>query len=578
MNYEVLEALGRITREKNLEREVLLDDLQAGLLAAARRQFGPEARVDIVVDEEGGEIRIVTTKTVVEDVENPDLELDPIEASEHRKGAKVGDEVQVELSLEDFGRNAIQAAKQVVVQRVREAERERVHDEFQGRLGEIVTGTVQQVDRGNVIVNLGRTEALLPLREQIRRESFHQGDTVRAYILDVQKTTKGPQVILSRTHPGFLKKLFELEVPEIFEGTVEIRAVAREAGGRSKVAVSSNDDRVDAVGACVGMKGSRVQSVVREVSGERIDIIQWSPDSVQFVTKALSPAKVTEIEIDEKTHSMSVVVAEDQLSLAIGKGGQNARLAAKLTGWHLDLVSETERDARREIHERLVPGVEKLPGVGEKMAEALREEGLSGARDVHLAPLGALIAVPGVGEKTAEKMKAAAAEIMEQVEAEIEKVGEQIAEQRAAAQAERMKAEEEQRKAEEAARAALLGALGEPGGEPSAEEADESAEAEAAAEDEPLAQDEDAGTDNDGAQDEVPADEEGAVEEAAADDEDAVGEEAVVDDEDVSERMEVAEDAAPGETAEPVEDVPAVVIEEEASEERKAPEDEEKRD
>lgn len=468
MNYEVLEALGRITRERNLDRDVLLEDLQAGLLAAARRQFGEEAEIQVKVDEEGGEIKILIAKKVVDTVENPHLELLQVHAKEIQESVAVGDVLWVDLSLADFGRTAIQAAKQVVVQRVREAERERVHHEYQARLGEIVSGSIQQVDRGNIIVNLGRTEALLPVREQIRRETHHQGDTLRAYVLDVQKTTKGPQVILSRTHPGFLKKLFELEVPEISEGTVEIRAIAREAGGRSKVAVSSNDDRVDAVGACVGMKGSRVQSVVREVSGERIDIIQWSPDPIHFVTKALSPAKVSEVTLDEHERSMTVVVPEDQLSLAIGKGGQNARLAAKLTGWHIDLISEAEKAAREEMYVRLLLPTESLPGVGPKIAEALKELGIKNVRDVDRAAVAALLDVPGIGPAVVEKMKAAAARAMAEIQVEEERINTALSQKRALEQDVRVRADE-------AARSGLLGALA------AHDEAEEAAKAQALA-------------------------------------------------------------------------------------------------
>ncbi|MBI4550988.1 MAG: transcription termination/antitermination protein NusA [Candidatus Latescibacteria bacterium] len=343
MNYEILEALGQIIREKNVDRALVWETLKTGLLAAARKRFGAEDNLDVKIDEKTGQIDLVLSRTVVETVEEPGLQIALPDARRINPNAAVGEQVEEKLAFEDFGRNAIQAVKQIVVQRVREAERENIYDTFQSRIGDIVTGTVQQVDRGNIIVKLDRTEAIVPWREQIRREKYRQGETIRAYVLDVQKTTKGPQIILSRAHPQFLELLFRLEVPEIHEGIVELKAVAREPGDRSKIAVFSHDDRVDAVGACVGMKGSRVQAVVRELNNERIDIVPWSSDPSTFVTKALSPARVSQVSIlNIEAKKMRVVVEDDQLSLAIGKAGQNARLAAKLTGWNIDLVKRTD--------------------------------------------------------------------------------------------------------------------------------------------------------------------------------------------------------------------------------------------
>jgi N utilization substance protein A len=305
------------------------------------------------------------------------------------------------------------------VQRVREAERERVYDDFQGRVNEIVNGTVQQLDRGDLMVNLGRTEALLPYREQIPGETYRQGDSLRAVIIGVQKNLKGPQIVLSRTHPSFLEQLFKAEVPELYEGIVEIKGIAREAGLRSKIAVYSNDDRIDPVGACVGMKGSRVQAVVRELSGERIDIVPWSSDPKVFVTRALSPAKVTEITVREAEHGMLVAVAEGQLSLAIGKKGQNARLAAKLTGWKIDLVKEEEAEVKElpTTDERGMPllGVENLPGVGPKLAQRLIQAGYVYVQDLVKLEVGTLTELPGVGEKTAEKLLESAEIMLEEL-------------------------------------------------------------------------------------------------------------------------------------------------------------------
>ena len=316
---------------------------------------------------------------------------------------QVGDLLKVPLSLEDFGRNAIQAAKQVVVQRVRESERENVYENYHDRVGEIITGTVQQVNRGNIIVNLGRAEALLPWREQIRREQYRQGDTVRAMIIDVQRNAKGPQIILSRASESFLVKLFEQEVPEILEGIVAIKAVSREAGGRSKIAVASNEYRVDPVGACVGMKGSRVQAVIREMRGEKIDIVQYDDDPSNYVRNALNPAQINRVAIREyETREMEVIVAEDQLSLAIGKRGQNVRLAGKLVGWSLDIKSEAEKKAEVEAEmERMATASQELaslPGIDSAVSTLLLDAGFRTIEEVSLASHEDLTGIDGIDE------------------------------------------------------------------------------------------------------------------------------------------------------------------------------------
>ncbi|MGD9403204.1 MAG: transcription termination factor NusA, partial [bacterium] len=307
-----------------------------------------------------------------------------------------------------FGRNAIQAAKQVVIQRVREAERDRIFGEFEDRIGEIVTGGVQQIDRGNIIVNIGRTEAILPQREQIPREQFRQGNSIKAYIVDVSKTSKGPPVVLSRNNPEFLRRLFEVEVPEIKEGVVEIKAVARDPGSRSKIAVHSNDEKVDAVGACVGMKGSRVQSVVRELGGERIDVVLWSDDPIEFVTRALSPAQVGLAEMDADENKVTVVVADDQLSLAIGRGGQNARLAARLTNLKIDLINESQYAERLEFKESPEVPIADIKSIGEKTRVKLEEAGYETVDQLAAATLVDLMSISGIGEKGAAKIMEAA--------------------------------------------------------------------------------------------------------------------------------------------------------------------------
>ncbi len=408
MNTEILEALGAITREKNVDRSVLVETLEAGLVSAGKKKFGATANIEVKFDNVSGKIEMARVMDVVETVEDPALQTTLAKALESHPDAAVGGTIKFPLAVEDFGRNAIQAAKQVLIQRVREAERERVFNEYSSKVGGLVRGVVQQVDRGNVIVKLERAEGLLPAREQIPRDHHRQGDYVRAVVLDVDKMAKGPQVILSRTHPDFLRRLFEAEVPEINDRIVEIKAVAREAGARSKISVYSKDPRVDAVGSCVGLKGSRVQSIVRELGGERIDIVPWSADPSVFVSRALSPAKVLDVRVQEEEARMQVVVADDQLSLAIGKGGQNARLAAKLTGWRIDLISRSEdvkRSAAAKAHRIDIETVELL---GPRLKETLVQAGIESVQELLDKPLAELVALPGMSEKTAEKALAVA--------------------------------------------------------------------------------------------------------------------------------------------------------------------------
>lgn len=408
MNYDIIEALGQIAREKSVELKLLVETLEAGLLSAARKKFGANANVGVKFDEAKGGIEMWLTKRVVERIEDPALEMTLREARDVDPQARLDQDVLIPLDIAEFGRNAIAAAKQVLVQKVREAEREMVYDEYVDKVGSLVRGIVQQVDRSGVIVKINLTEAIIPSRELINRDHFRQRDMVRAYVLAVDKQAKGPQVILSRTHPDFLVKLFEAEVPEIGDNIVEIKSVAREAGLRSKIAVYSRDDRIDAVGACVGIKGSRVQSIVRELGGERIDIVPWSADPQLFVSRALNPAKVLQGALDEASRKITVIVADDQLSLAIGKGGQNARLAARLTGWSIDLVSQSEVEARKKAQLGDDVPVEDLDGLTPKMAQKLVASGIETAREVEQAGLAGLTGVEGIGEKTAEKILASA--------------------------------------------------------------------------------------------------------------------------------------------------------------------------
>ena len=404
MNYELMEAMAQIAREKSVDKAILIETLEAGLLSAGRKRFGANADIEVRFDDVSGRILMRLKRTVVEDAEDTGIEVDLAEARAIDPAAKLGQELIQELSLEELGRNAIAAAKQVLVQRVREAERERIYEDYHDRVGEMVRGTVQQVDRGNIYVKLDRSEGILPPREQIARDRYHQGDHIKAYIIAVDKLARGPQIILSRTHPEFLRRLFESEVPEVAEKIIELKGIAREPGSRAKVSVLSHDDKIDAVGACVGIKGSRVQAIVRELGGEKIDIVPYSHDAVVFVTRALSPAKVLEAQVVEAEQKILVTVADDQLSLAIGKGGQNARLAAKLTGWKIDLISKSERERQREYERKARIDIEELESAGPKLREKLIREGIETVQDLLKTPLAELLQIQGIGEKTAERL------------------------------------------------------------------------------------------------------------------------------------------------------------------------------
>lgn len=342
MNLELINALKDIEKEKGISSDILLDAIEHALHTAYKKNFGTAQNSRIEIDKETGEIKVYSRKTVVANVTDANTEISLEEALEVDPEAKEGDVVEIEVTPSDFGRIAAQAAKQVVVQQIREAERGLIYEEFSSREGDIVTGTVRRQEARTVYIDLGRAEAILLPSEQIPTEKYNQGDRIKAYITEVKKTTKGPQILVSRTHPGLLKRLFELEVPEIFEGIVEIKAVAREPGLRSKIAVHSRDENVDSIGSCVGPKGMRVQAVVVELKGEKIDIVKWSSDPREFIANALSPAKVESVEIDEEEKAARVIVPDHQLSLAIGKEGQNARLAARLTGWKIDIKSASQ--------------------------------------------------------------------------------------------------------------------------------------------------------------------------------------------------------------------------------------------
>jgi len=422
MNTGFIEAFSQIIREKRVDKGLLVDTIKTSLITAARKKHGPDADIRVHLDEAKGVIEIFRVYKVVEEVEDEAKEITLEEAKKIDESAEVGKEVQQEIPIEDFGRNAIQTVKQILTQKVREAERERIYEEYKDKVGSIVTGTVRQVDRGNILVNLGRAEAYLPQREQIRKERYNQGDTIRAVIIEVDKEANGPQIILSRTSDQFLYKLFEQEVPEIFDGDVEIKSIAREPGGRSKIAVYSRSDKIDAVGSCVGMKGSRVQAVVNELHGEKIDIVNWSETPSEFVSRALAPAKVSSLRFNESEKEVIAIVDEDQLSLAIGKEGQNVRLASKLTGWKIELMTVKEAEIRDKLEQKLQMDIAEMYGVTPKLAQKLKGIGILTVQKLHKTPIDELLEIDGVGEKTAEKLKATARETMEELNKALEEL------------------------------------------------------------------------------------------------------------------------------------------------------------
>jgi N utilization substance protein A len=423
MGIDLLQVIEQIGREKAIDPAVLIDAVGAAILSASRKTLGPVQDLRVEFDKPSRGFKLYAVRKVVEKVLSPKVEISVEEAQQVSPGAKPGDEIRSEVQAGGFGRIAAQTAKQVIIQRVREAERESIFQSFKARQGELVNGVVQRVVKGNVIVNLGKAEAILPVRERLPREDVRIGDRVRAYVLDVKKSAKGSQIILSRTHPGLLAKLFEIEVPEIYEGIVEIKAVARDAGERAKVAVASRDGNVDPVGACVGYRGSRIQAIVRELMGEKIDVIAWKDDPAAFVRNALAPAEIGSVEIDAEAHTLKVLVADGQLSLAIGKKGQNARLAAKLLGWKVDIKSRGELQKESEARSKaefeavaavagrtatIVDSLAELSGVGEKLAARLVEAGLDSYQKLADASEEVLVQVEGIGPKTAQKLIEAA--------------------------------------------------------------------------------------------------------------------------------------------------------------------------
>ena len=394
MNGELLAVLDHIEREKGIDREVLIGAVESALVSAAKKTLGPKAEdVSVKLDKTTGLIKVYS-------------------------GNK-------EVPSDDFGRIAAQTAKQIIIQKIREAERDVIYLDFQSRMGNVITGTVYRFEKGNIIVDLGKTEGIIPRREQSQKETFKQGDRIKAYVLEVKKTGKGPQIIISRSNPGLVKKLFELEVPEIYEGIVEIKSISREASDRTKIAVTSKDDKVDCVGACVGMRGSRVKNIVKELQGEKIDIVRWNEDIKEYITAALNPAKVADIKLDKEVKKAFVTVDDDQLSLAIGKKGQNVRLAAKLTGWDIDIKSKSalaEKAVVKPEEEKVVTKEEVkaekekditlITGVGPKIKEALEVAKFKTIDSIASASIEELAKIKGIGKKTAEKISKGAKEIL----------------------------------------------------------------------------------------------------------------------------------------------------------------------
>ncbi|MBX3445677.1 MAG: transcription termination/antitermination protein NusA [Parvibaculaceae bacterium] len=416
---ELLQIADAVAREKSIDREVVIEAMAEAIQKAARSRYGAENEIRARINPQTGEIRLVRLLEVVDQVENDAVQIDLKSAQRRNPAAQTGDLIEDELPPVDFGRIAAQTAKQVIVQKVRDAERERQYDEYKDRIGEIVNGIVKRVEYGNVIVDLGRGEAIVRRDELLPRETFRNGDRIRAYIYDVRREQRGPQIFLSRSHPQFMAKLFGQEVPEIYDGIIEIRAVARDPGSRAKIAVISNDSSIDPVGACVGMRGSRVQAVVNELQGEKIDIIQWSPDAATFIVNALAPAEVVKVVLDEDTQRIEVVVPDDQLSLAIGRRGQNVRLASQLTGWDIDILTEAEESERRqaEFLSRTTIFAEALD-VDEMIAQLLASEGFASIEEVAYVDLDEIADIEGFDEDTAQEIQSRALEYIERQNAE----------------------------------------------------------------------------------------------------------------------------------------------------------------
>lgn len=394
----------QVGKDKGIDKAIIADAVVQGLLTAARKKYGTYRDIEAQINEESGDVELLEFKEVVEDEKfiDEEVEIPLSQALKLDPGAEIADSLGIKLETKDLGRIAAQTAKQIIMQRVREAERELIFNEFEQRKGEIVSGIVRRVERGHIVVDMGKTEAFLPPREQIPGELYKPGDRIQGYLVEVRQSNRGPQLIMSRASEHYMAKLFEQEVPEIYDGIVEIVAAAREPGQRAKIAVTTKDPSVDPVGACVGMKGSRVQSIVQELRGEKIDIIPWDEDVAQFVCNSLQPAEISKVFLDEGRHEMEIVVPDTQLSLAIGRKGQNVRLAAKLTGWRLDIISESDASARTA---ESIFNLMLIPGMTETMAQNIFQSGFGSFQTLAQARIEDITAIPGYGEEAkAEKL------------------------------------------------------------------------------------------------------------------------------------------------------------------------------
>ena len=418
---ELLQIADAVAREKSIEREIVISAMEDAVQKAAKSRYGSENDIHAEIDPKTGEIRLMRVLEVVENVENEATQITLEDAKGRDKSAAIGDVLNEELPPLNFGRVAAQNAKQVIVQKVREAEREQQFEEYKDRAGEIINGTVKREEHGHVVVDLGRGEAIVRREEKLPRESFRYGDRIRALIFEVRHEQRGPQIFLSRTKPEFMSRLFKAEVPEIYDGIVEIKSVARDPGSRAKIAVISNDTAIDPVGACVGMRGQRVQAVVNELQGEKIDIIQWSPDAATFIVNALAPAEVVKVVLDEDAERIEVVVPDDQLSLAIGRRGQNVRLASQLTGWDIDILTEADESERRqkEFSERSQIFMDSLD-VDEVIAQLLASEGFRTVEEVAYVEVEEVAAIEGFDTDTAQEIQARAKEYLEQLESKLQ--------------------------------------------------------------------------------------------------------------------------------------------------------------
>ncbi len=407
MNSELQAVVEYMEKERGIERETVIQAIESSLLSAAKKSMGPTRDLKVSIDRKTFDIAASVQTIVVEKITSPAEQLSVRDAQRFKPGAQVGDFVDVPIPPQKLGRIAAQVAKQAIMQKIRQAEKERVFDEYKDRAGDVVTGSVRRFDRNDVVVDLGRAEAIMPSRERVPTEEYQSGDRIRAYVVKVDNESSGPEIVLSRTHPDFVRRLFELEVSEIADGTVEIKGISREAGFRSKIAVVSNDEKVDPVGACVGMKGIRVKNIVRELSGEKIDIVRWHPDIKTFVANSLAPARLSAIELDEDIQTVKVTVDPDQLSLAIGKKGQNARLTAKLTGWRVDIQKD---EGSKTFEEKVAEAVEqlaKIEGITADQADLIVKSGFLTAEMILTADVEDLLVIEGIDADTAAHIRAA---------------------------------------------------------------------------------------------------------------------------------------------------------------------------